>query len=55
LGGIPANTTRRQDDLRYILVHARRDRLLAAAVERELRRRIARLRPAARPAGHDRL
>lgn len=33
------------DDLRYILRHARRNRLLAAAVELELRRRIPRLRP----------
>lgn len=31
------------DDLRYLLRHARRDRLLAAAVEQELRRRIPRL------------
>ena len=37
------------DDLRYILRHARRDRLLAA-VERELRRRIPRLRPRRHPA-----
>ena len=40
------------DDLRYILRHARRDRLLAAAVERELARRA--LRPAGRvPHGGD--
>lgn len=32
------------DDLRYLLRHTRRDRLLTAAVERELRRRIPRLR-----------
>ena len=38
------------DDLRYLLRHARRDRLLAAAVERELRRRIPRLRPRRAPA-----
>ncbi|MCX6621305.1 MAG: hypothetical protein NTY38_09530 [Acidobacteria bacterium] len=38
------------DDLRYILRHARRDRLLAAAVEQELRRRIPRLRPRRAPA-----
>lgn len=29
------------DDLRYILRQARRDRLLATAVERELNRRVA--------------
>ena len=38
------------DDLRYILRHARRNRLLAAAVELELRRRIPRLRPRRVPA-----
>lgn len=32
------------DDLRYILRHARRDRLLTVAVERELMRRVPRLR-----------
>ena len=32
------------DDLRYLLRHARRDHLLVVAVERELRRRIPRLR-----------
>jgi hypothetical protein len=38
------------DDLRYILRHARRDRLLTAAVERELHRRIPRLRVRRAPA-----
>ena len=38
------------DDLRYILRHARRDRLLAAAVEQELIRRIPRLRSRRAPA-----
>ena len=38
------------DDLRYILRHARRDRLLTAAVEQELRRRIPWLRPRRAPA-----
>lgn len=38
------------DDLRYILRHARRDRHLGAAVERELRRRIPRLRARRAPA-----
>jgi hypothetical protein len=37
-------------DLRYILRHAHRDRHLAAAVERELRRRIPRLRSRRAPA-----
>ena len=38
------------EDLRYLLRHARRDRLLAAAVERELHRRIPRLRSRRVPA-----
>ena len=38
------------DDLRYILRHARRDRLLVIAVERELMRRVPRLRPRRVPA-----
>jgi hypothetical protein len=38
------------DDLRYILRHARRDRHLAAAVERELHRRVVRFRPRRHPA-----
>ncbi len=38
------------DDLRYILRHARRNYLLAAAVERELRRRMPRLRVRRAPA-----
>ncbi|HWQ54663.1 MAG TPA: hypothetical protein VN442_13345 [Bryobacteraceae bacterium] len=38
------------DDLRYILRHARRDRLLTTAVERELHRRIPRLRSRRVPA-----
>lgn len=38
------------DDFRHLLRHARRDRLLAAAVERELRCRIPRLRPRRAPA-----
>jgi hypothetical protein len=38
------------DDLRYLLRHASRDRLLAAAVEQELRRRIPRLRVRRAPA-----
>jgi hypothetical protein len=38
------------DDLRYLLCHARRDRNLAAAVERELHRRIPRLRARRAPA-----
>jgi hypothetical protein len=38
------------DDLRYILRHARRDRLLVVAVERELMRRIPRFRPRRVPA-----
>ena len=37
------------DDLRYILRHARRDRPLAAAIERELRRRAPRVRTQRRP------
>ena len=37
------------DDLRYILRHARRDRLLAAAIERELARRAPRVRTRRRP------
>ncbi len=37
-------------DLRYLLRHARRDRPLAAAVERELMRRIPRLRTRRAPA-----
>lgn len=38
------------DDLRYLLRHARRDHLLIAAVEHELRRRIPRLRVRRAPA-----
>jgi hypothetical protein len=38
------------DDLRYILRHVRRDRLLAAAVERELLRRVPRRRTRRYPA-----
>jgi hypothetical protein len=37
------------DDLRYLLRHARRDRLLAAAIERELIRRAPRVRTRRRP------
>jgi hypothetical protein len=37
------------DDLRYILRHARRDRLLAAAIEREFARRAPRIRFRRRP------
>jgi hypothetical protein len=37
------------DDLRYILRHARRDRLLAVAIERELARRAPRVRTQRRP------
>ncbi|MBI3279126.1 MAG: hypothetical protein HYZ57_04715 [Acidobacteria bacterium] len=37
------------DDLRYILRHARRDRLLAAAIEREIIRRAPRVRSQRRP------
>ncbi len=43
-------TTLDPDDLRYILRHARRDRLLVVAVERELRGRIPRLRVRRAPA-----
>lgn len=37
------------DDLRYLLRHARRDRLLAAAIDRELARRTPRVRTRRRP------
>jgi hypothetical protein len=37
------------DDLRYLLRHSGRDRLLAAAIERELARRAPRVRSQRRP------
>ncbi len=37
-------TTLDPDDLRYLLRHARRDHLLATAIERELARRAPRVR-----------
>ena len=46
--GTPVTTLDR-DDLHYILRHARRDRLLAAAIERELARRTPRVRNRRRP------
>ena len=48
LAGTPV-TALDLDDLRYILRHTRRDRLLAAAIERELARRAPRARGRRRP------